>query len=467
MTKPFDYFVIFAEMRTGSNLLEANLNSFDGIACHGEAFNPVFVGHRNKTEMFGISMDQREKDPLQLIRVMISETDGLPGFRFFHDHDPRVQAHCLADPRCGKIILTRNPAESYVSLKIAQQTGQWKLGDIKNHKTAKVTFNAAEFEQHLETLQEFQLELLHALQASGQTAFYVNYEDLQDVEVMNGLARFLGVDAQITAISRDLVKQNPEDIAEKVVNATQMEAALARLDRFNLSRTPNFEPRRPAQIPAYVAAANAPLLFLPIKSGPEVEVLHWLRTIGGGLTRDFTHKSLRQWKRGAEGFRSFTVLRHPIARAHATFTDQILTGKHPEIRQSLRRLYKVQLPADAAEPGYGIAAHRLAFLSFLWFLKGNLAGQTSIRVDAAWATQSAVLQGYAQVGSPDLVLREDRMAAGLAYLAAEVGLTSPGLGKPSAAPRHSLADIYDSELEDAARDAYARDYAGFGFGSWR
>ncbi|MDE3028755.1 MAG: nodulation protein NodH [Paracoccaceae bacterium] len=467
MTKPFDYFVIFAEMRTGSNLLEANLNSFDGMACYGEAFNPVFVGHRNKTELFGISMEQREKDPIQLIRVMIAETDGLPGFRFFHDHDPRVQAHCLADPRCGKIILTRNPAESFVSLKIAQQTGQWKLGDIKNHKTAKVTFNAAEFEQHLETLQQFQLVLLHALQASGQTAFYVNYEDLQDVEVMNGLARFLGVDAQITAISRDLVKQNPEDIADKVVNATQMEAALARLDRFNLSRTPNFEPRRAAQIPAYVAAANAPLLYLPIKSGPEDEVMQWLRAIGGGLTRDFTHKSLRQWKRDAEGFRSFTVLRHPLARAHAAFTDLILPGKYPEIRQSLRRLYKVQLPADVTEAGYDIAAHRATFHSFLRFLKGNLAGQTSIRVDAAWATQSAVLQGYASVGLPDLVLREDRMAEGLAYLASDVGLTSPGLGKPSTTPRHSLADIYDTDLEGAARDAYARDYAGFGFGSWR
>ena len=161
------------------------------------------------------------------------------------------------------------------------------------------------------------------------------------------------------------------------------------------------------------------------------------------------------------------MLRHPVARAHAAFTDLILTGKYPEIRQGLRRLYKVQLPADAAEPDYDVAAHRAAFHSFLRFLKGNLAGQTSIRVDAAWATQSAVLQGYAQVGSPDLVIREDRMAEGLAYLAAEVGLTSPALGKSGPMPRHSLADIYDAELEDAARDAYARDYAGFGFGAWR
>jgi len=30
MSGAFDYFVVFAEMRTGSNFLEANINSFDG-----------------------------------------------------------------------------------------------------------------------------------------------------------------------------------------------------------------------------------------------------------------------------------------------------------------------------------------------------------------------------------------------------------------------------------------------------
>jgi len=29
----FDYFMILAEMRTGSNFLEANLNELDGVTC--------------------------------------------------------------------------------------------------------------------------------------------------------------------------------------------------------------------------------------------------------------------------------------------------------------------------------------------------------------------------------------------------------------------------------------------------
>ena len=34
---------MFAEMRTGSNFLEANLNALAGVTCHGEVFNPEGV----------------------------------------------------------------------------------------------------------------------------------------------------------------------------------------------------------------------------------------------------------------------------------------------------------------------------------------------------------------------------------------------------------------------------------------
>jgi LPS sulfotransferase NodH len=45
MPPEFQSFVVFAEMRTGSNFLEANLNQLEGVACHGEAFNPHFLGY--------------------------------------------------------------------------------------------------------------------------------------------------------------------------------------------------------------------------------------------------------------------------------------------------------------------------------------------------------------------------------------------------------------------------------------
>jgi hypothetical protein len=62
MTK-FDYFIILADMRTGSNFLESNLNAVDGLSCLGEAFNPGFIGYPMQEALFGISLDQREADP--------------------------------------------------------------------------------------------------------------------------------------------------------------------------------------------------------------------------------------------------------------------------------------------------------------------------------------------------------------------------------------------------------------------
>jgi|GEM_PF-1028139 len=96
---------MFAAMRTGSNFLEANLNCLPGVTCHGEAFNPHFIGTKDQTTLFGIDLAARAADPLELLARLRQRTDGLAGFRFFHDHDPRVFDAVMADPACAKIIL--------------------------------------------------------------------------------------------------------------------------------------------------------------------------------------------------------------------------------------------------------------------------------------------------------------------------------------------------------------------------
>jgi len=204
----FDYFVVFAEMRTGSNFLEANINSFEGLSCLGEAFNPHFIGYPENEKIHGVTQKQRDADPNVLIEK-IKAADGLNGFRYFNNHDPRVLDICMSDRRCAKIILTRNPVESFVSWKIAAATGQWKLTNMNHAKTEQITFEPREFEAHLEALQSFQVKLLNTLQRLGQTAFYVAYEDLQDVDVMNGMAEYLGCYERIASLDKKLKKQNP------------------------------------------------------------------------------------------------------------------------------------------------------------------------------------------------------------------------------------------------------------------
>ncbi|WP_194308404.1 nodulation protein NodH [Paragemmobacter straminiformis] len=448
---------MFAEMRTGSNFLEANLNALHGVSCLGELFNPFFIGKKDQTEMFGVTLAQRESDPMALIAAARAATGGMVGFRWFHDHDPRVFDAVMADTRCAKIVLTRNPVESYVSLKIAQATGQWKLTNPKNLKQAKARFDSVEFEAHLDAVQGFQVRLLNALQTSGQTAFYLDYEDIQDLAVLNGLAAFLRVDARLDAVDQSLTVQNPEPLADKVTNPAAMEQALARLDRFNLSRTPNFEPRRTAGIPGFIASREVPLLFMPLRGGPEARVVDWLEAFGG-LERDFVQKSLRQWKRAHAGHRSFTVLRHPVDRAWAAFKDAQGSGLGPEQRNILSRVHGVAFPKQ----GYAsVEEERAAFVAFLRFLKRNIAGQTGFRTPAAWASQTALTQGFALFNGPDAVLREDRLPEGLSWLCAEVGVAMPPL---RAAEPSGVEAVLDASVEDAAREAYQRDYMGFGFG---
>ncbi len=471
---PFDYFVLFAEMRTGSNFLESNLNAFESFECHGEAFNPHFIGYPNRTEILGVTREARDADPARLIERIKTGSTGMGGFRYFHDHDPRVLDICLEDPRCAKIILTRNPVESYVSLKIAQATGQWKLTNVKRRRDSRAEFDAAEFHEYLARLQSFQLFLLKALQTTGQTAFHLAYEDLQDLDVMNGLARFLGSAERLDALDSALKKQNPSPLRDRVVNFDDMESELSRLDSFNLSRTPNFEPRRGPAVPGYVTAAEAPLLYMPVRSGPEAAVTSWLAELDG-VTEDTlpTHldqKGLRQWKRRHKGHRSFTVLPHPVVRAHRAFCDKILTrgpGTYSDIRKTLRNFYKVPLPGSGPDADYDVATHRAAFLGFLKFLRANLGGQTGIRIDAHWASQASVLQGMAQFGVPDMVIREDEMYTALPDLAAKVGYCHAC--RPTVPPQegpYPLTSIYDEEIEQLVSTVYQRDYMMFGFRDW-
>lgn len=474
-TASFDYFVVFAEMRTGSNFLETNLNAFDGLACHGEAFNPHFIGYPNSAEILGVTQMMREADPARLIQQIKADPGTLGGFRYFHDHDPRVLDLMLEDPRCAKIILTRNPLDSYVSWKIAQETGQWKLTNVKRRKDAKAQFDAAEFAAHTGALQDFQVTLLNRLQALGQTAFYMAYEDLQSLDVMNGLACWLGVAQKLEALDESLKRQNPAPVLAKVANPDEMQAALAGMDRFNLTRTPNFEPRRGPAVPGYVAGVETPLLYLPLKGGPEAGVVQWMAGLDHvapeGLIQGMNQKQLRQWKRSNKGFRSFTVLRHPAARAHAVFCRRILNageGSYRQIRSTLRQQFKLAIPEDGPGAGYSRAQHRDAFAGFLEFVKASLAGQTSVRLDAGWATQSQALAGFAELGTPDLLIREDEMGEDLPALARKLGRMEPG-AVPQAAPDepYELADIHDAELEALIASVYQRDYLAFGFGSWQ
>ncbi|MDG3041474.1 nodulation protein NodH [Roseicyclus marinus] len=470
----FDAFVLFAEMRTGSNYLEDSLNALPDITCHGEVYNPTFLGQHNRFDLFGFDMARREADPLGLLDAIIAQTPGLPGFRLFHDHDDRVVDRILPDPRIAKVILTRNPLDSYVSRKIATATGQWRLTDARNRKEAKIVFDADEFAELMDRLARFQDRLRRGLQVTGQTAFHVRYEDINDPEVLNGLAAFLGSEGRVDSASRKLKRQNPGDLADKVENYDEMLAALRDVDRFGLTASPDAEPTRGAAVPGFVAHPTAGLLFLPLKGAPEQAVLDWMGEIGGvgrdALLRRMSQKELRQWMKDHPGHRSFSVLRHPVKRAYNTFCRFVLPddrAAYEEARKVMRQRYNLPIPGKAPGPDWTAAEQKAAFHAFLEFLKPNLDGQTSVRIDAAWASQAAILQGMAQILTPHALIAEEDMAQALPDMARAAGVTEPPAPRAEVIPGQiALDDIYDGKIEKAAIDAYRRDYLTLGFPRW-
>lgn len=467
----FDYFVIFAEMRTGSNHLQESLAAIPGLSLHGEAFNPMFIGGPKMETLFDQTLAQREDDPHPLLDALIREGEGLPGFRFFHDHDPRILARILPDPRCAKIILTRNPLESYVSRKIAAETGQWRLTNAKMAKSAQVDFDPADFDAMLAAQQEFQRVLLRGLQTSGQTAFYLNYEDIGDREVINGIAAFLGVEGRLLELPGRIKRQNPGAIQDKLTNPEVMTAHLENLDPFQLAQTPNFEPPRGPFIPQIYAAAQSPLLFLPVPGGPTDEVTRWMERLDGAPPiQGFSQKTLRPWMRQAGQHCAFSVVRHPLLRAHHVFCSAILprgTPGYAETRRAIIQQYGVPIPRPGPDADYSKEAHYAGFLGFLGFLKALLNGSSALKMHGGMASQLVVIQGIGQVLPPHRILREADLEAQVTDLADAVSQPpAPILPSEDDMP-FGLGEIYSQELEDAAFDAYRKDYLTFGFTAWQ
>ena len=182
-----------------------------------------------------------------------------------------------------------------------------------------------------------------------------------------------------------------------------------------------------------------------------------------------SQKDLRQWKRKKGRHHSFTVLRHPVSRAHHAFCSRILAtgpGSYEALRATLRRRYALPIPEQMPDASYDKVAHRAAFAAFLAFLKGNLSGQTAIRVDQTWCTQAQALQGFGEFALPDRVIREADLTEELGQLAAKIGLDMPALPHTEPDVPYQLADIYDAEIEALVQDVYQRDYMMFGFESW-
>lgn len=463
MSKAFHSFVVFGGMRTGSNVLEAYLNALEHIRCHGELYNPDFIGNIRQDTFMGIGLKERAENPLMLLDAMRKDTDVLPGFRYFSTHDPRIFSATLHDPRCAKIVLTRNPLDSFLSLKIARKTDQWLTRSIKALKISpKLHFDAQEFRAYFDALSAFHKRIREGLQSTGQSAFFIDYKDIHNPEVLKGLALYLGVN-EAPSSQIDLLRQNPQAAQQKVKNPEEMLSALTKIDPFDVAVPAHFESRRPPPLPSFRAARNAPLMYVPIESGIDGAVQRWLEKHFGGLETNFDRTTLHSWYEARPLHRTFCVLQHPVARAHEAFAQHNMDRETLDIDFQIKKVFNI-VPLRFRREQITLDSYRDGFIGFIKWLGANLAGQTERQTTSAWASQATVIKSHATLFPPDLIVREERLNAGLQFLCDEVLQHFT----PIEPPQHDqmLKRIYNSDVEEAVRSTYAYDYEQFGFKHW-
>lgn len=445
------YFVILADMRTGSNHLEDELARYSGVSTYGELFNPHFLGGPKNDQVLGFDVRARNANPIALLEKLIETDDGLPGFRLFRDHDPRVLAHCLEDPACAKIILTRNPVDSFISLQIARQTGQWWMGDVRKSKTAKIRFDTQAYTAYLESVLRHRSDLRRQLQVSGQTAFFIDYSEINDDKIISGLAAFLGIEPGArSARKRHGRPQNPTAIRDKVTNPSQVDSAARARFQIDPDASPEFEPSPPPMVKGFVACGSRPVVHLALTSHTATVTNEWLTNLdrdrGGTPVTGLNQRDLRKWLRTHENHLSFVVVEHPLLRAFHAYREAVQDDAtaNPDLRATL--INDFGHPDVIADPSSeGLRA-------FLRFLEPNLKRQTSVGIDRIWSTQTAQIQGLSTVIVPKRIVTLPELSEVLEAPAPET--------LPSKA---ELGAIFSKDFNDLVRRAYRRDFLMFGF----
>lgn len=227
-------FVLFASQRTGSNVFNQNLNQFPNVFCHGETFNPAFVGLTNEhLARFGGKENAkavRDGNPVEFMHTLISSTDAkFIGFHLFPAHIQEVIDAVLADSSIKKICLRRSLFQSYVSLRIAQKTDVWlvhhnrRSGNVATeHSPVKIEFEAPDFERYERELKQFWKYVIGRLEQSGQEYYPVWYNQVNELETLNKCAEFIGIKEWLAKIKPRLKKQNPSNLKDKVSNFNEL-----------------------------------------------------------------------------------------------------------------------------------------------------------------------------------------------------------------------------------------------------
>jgi LPS sulfotransferase NodH len=220
-------FVIFGHPRCGSTFLCSLLESHPKILCHYEVFHPSDIstvyGFRDKISGIGVYTPQtRDEHPVEFINTLFKHNlhaDAV-GFKIFIGHSKEAHEYILNDKSIKKIILRRNSIQAYVSMLIADTTGEFTQKSAANSRgQKKVSLDAGGLLNFDRIIREYFTGITRTLQETGQEYLELHYEDLAaDIDTVNSLFSYIGIDRGEKDLSAFTHKQNKSSLADKIDN---------------------------------------------------------------------------------------------------------------------------------------------------------------------------------------------------------------------------------------------------------
>ena len=227
-------FVMLGMMRSGSNLLERTLGLLPDVRCHGELFNPGFVGL--DTQFNGgwagftrENLQARDDDELGFLKKLDAACDRqIMGLRLFLDHSGPMTARLLYDPAVKKIVLSRNMLESYVSLGMAQETGVWLSTEEAKAPPKPVTIDVGKLINYALRQSLYYNDILSVLHQTGQAFEMVDYAEVKDLARQVEIAAFIGSAHRPQKVEEPIKRQNPGTLEDKIANFAFVQKELRR-----------------------------------------------------------------------------------------------------------------------------------------------------------------------------------------------------------------------------------------------
>ncbi len=215
-------FVMLGMMRSGSNFLERQLNLLPDVRCHGELYNPAFVGlsHEVGKTFLGFTREStkaRDDDEIGFLHRLDDGCDrAVIGFRIFLDHSPIMTSQVLYDPSITKIVLSRNLLEAFVSLTTANETGVWLTTERAKTKAPQVKVNINKLMTFTLRQSLYYNDLLTVLHGTGQSFIQLDYSEIKELDRLNEIAGVIGSKHRFDKVEEPIQKQNPGTMEERI-----------------------------------------------------------------------------------------------------------------------------------------------------------------------------------------------------------------------------------------------------------